>query len=77
MWLDDKHSMLDTMIRNMTADLNAGYDYFGRSITNQRADIELYKIQMESEIDSFKSMSDRDVNRWCYFDLIKRGAIER
>ena len=32
MWHLDKEVILNTMVRNMTADLECGYDYFGKSI---------------------------------------------
>lgn len=76
MWQDDRECMLSTMIRNMAADLNAGYDYFGRCITNQREEIENYKKETESAFDLFKSMTEEQVNRWCFYDLKKRGVIE-
>ena len=76
LWQDDRECMLSTMIRNMAADLNAGYDYFGRCITNQREEIENYKKETESAFDLFKSMTEEQVNRWCFYDLKKRGVIE-
>lgn len=75
-WFDDKKSVLSTMTRNMAADLAAGYDYFGNSINGQRREIERYKQQFDNEVDSFKSMDENAVNRWCFYDLKKRGAIE-
>jgi hypothetical protein len=75
LWYEDKESILETMVRNMAADLNAGYDYFGVSIRRQRKDIEAYKDQMNAELDQFKTMGDAEVNRWCFYDMKKRGAI--
>ncbi len=37
LWVLDKQSVLTTMHKNLTADLEAGYDYFGKSIQNQLA----------------------------------------
>lgn len=76
LWQDDRECMLSTMIRNMAADLNAGYDYFGRCIINQREEIENYKKETESAFDLFKAMTEEQVNRWCFYDLKKRGVIE-
>ncbi len=76
LWFADKQSMVDTMIKNMTSDLAAGYDYFGTSITNQREMIDRYKAQFDAEMDSFKTMDEKQVNRWCYYDMKKRGVIE-
>lgn len=74
-WKEDKESILATMAENLRADLNAGYNYFGKAIQNQQETIRAYKNQFDAEIDSFKSMDEKSVNRWCYYDLIKRGAI--
>lgn len=74
-WQDDKESILQTMINNMTSDLNAGYDYFGKSIVEQNKAIEKYKSDMNATYDLFKSMNENEVNRWCFYDLKKRGAI--
>lgn len=74
-WQDDKESILETMIKNMTSDLNAGYDYFGKSIVEQHKMIEEYKSGMDATYDLFKSMDEKEVNRWCFYDLKKRGAI--
>ena len=74
-WKEDKESILATMAENLRADLNAGYNYFGKAIQNQQETIKAYKRQFDAEIDSFKSMDEKSVNRWCYYDLIKRGAI--
>lgn len=74
-WYADKSAMLETMARNLHADLDAGYDYFGKSIQNQIQTIQAYKAVFDSEIDRFGSMDEKSVNRWCFYDLLKRGAI--
>lgn len=74
-WYEDKQCMLETMISNMTADLNAGYDYFGKSITEQRAMIESYKHEFDEQMKKFRDMEMGKVQHWCYFDLKRRGAI--
>lgn len=47
LWFEDKQAMMGTMMRNMAADLAAGYNYFGASIAKQRGEIERYKAQYE------------------------------
>ena len=74
-WFQDKNSILDIMLSNMISDLNNGYDWFGKSITDQRNMIENYKKKFDEQMDKFKEMEDNAVNRWCYYDLKKRGAI--
>ena len=74
-WQDDKESIIETMIKNMASDLNHGYDYFGKSIVEQRRAIEAYRKEIDDTFDLFKTMDEKEVNRWCFYDLKKRGAI--
>ena len=74
-WQDDKESIIETMIKNMASDLNHGYDYFGKSIVEQRRAIEAYRKETDDTFDLFKTMDEKEVNRWCFYDLKKRGAI--
>lgn len=74
-WFEDRESILNTMVRNMTSDLNAGYDYFGQSITKQKQEIAEYKAQTDNTLDMFKDMDEKAVNRWCFYELKKHGAI--
>lgn len=76
LWFEDKQAMMGTMMRNMAADLAAGYNYFGASIAKQRGEIERYNAQFDEEMEAFKGMDEPAVNRWCFYDLKKRGAIE-
>ena len=68
--------MMQTMVRNMTSDLDAGYDFFGKAIQNQIQAINDYKSQFDVEMDRFKTMDEKAVNRWCFYDMKKRGVIE-
>lgn len=74
-WFEDRQSILETMIRNMASDLSNGYSYWGTSIVRQREDIERYKAETDTQMDKFKDMEEKAVNRWCFYDLKKRGAI--
>ena len=74
-WFEDRESILSTMVRNMASDLNAGYDYFGQSITKQKQEIAEYKAQTDKTLDMFKDMDEKAVNRWCFYELKKNGAI--
>lgn len=74
-WHDDKESIIATMVRNMAADLEAGYNYFGNSIRKQRAELEAYQASYNDTMEMFKGMEEKEVNRWCFYDLKKRGAI--
>ena len=74
-WFDDMQSIIETMVKNMQADLDAGYDPQGHCIRKQRVDIEEKQIKFDRQIELFKTMEDTRINRWCYYDLKKRGAI--
>ena len=76
-WMDDKESILETMIKNLAADLAAGYNYFGECINRQRENIDTYKREFDSQLMSFADMTEGKRNRWCYYDLLRRGAITR
>lgn len=76
MWYDDKKAMISTMLSNMVADLNAGYDLYGKSIREQKQMIDEYQKAFENQMDAFKEMDDKQVNRWCFYDMKKRGVIE-
>lgn len=75
MWYEDKQSILDCMVHNLADDLRAGYDYYGKSATTQRAEIEGYKAQMDYEFEYLKTLDEKKANHWCYVDMVKRGAI--
>lgn len=75
MYVADRESMLETMVRNMSSDLNAGYDYFGNSITSQRREIDRFKKSFDDVLDMFKGMTDDAVQHWCFYELKKLGAI--
>ena len=75
LWRADRESMLDTMVRNMRSDLDNGYDYFGKSITQQREEIEQFKAQYDSDMDRIAEMEPNKVQHWCYVKLLKAGAI--
>lgn len=76
-WMDDKQSMIETMARNMAADIAAGYSYFGNCIQKQKEQLEEYRADYEGQLMAFADMEDGKVSRWCYYDLLRRGAITR
>lgn len=79
MWLADKESILVCMRHNIEADLNAGYDPEGVSIRTQKAEMRAYEEGIESTLSRLTDMAVdkgiKAVNRWCYMDMKRRGAI--
>lgn len=76
MWFADKKSIISIMYQNMASDLVAGYDPMGYSIRQQQVDIEKYQRELDRQLDIFKTMEDNAVDRWCFYDMKKRGVIE-
>ena len=75
LWREDRQSMLDTMIRNMRSDLENGYNYFGKSITEQREAIARFKAEYDADMDNLGDMDANKVQHWCYVRLLKLGDI--
>lgn len=76
LWFMDKHNIIETMIKNMQSDLDVGYSHSSKSIVNQKVEIENYKAKFDQELSNFRTMDDKQVNRWCFYDMKRRGAIE-
>lgn len=76
LWYEDKRSILETMSRNMYADIDVGYDPNGENIRGQLKDIDDYSIDINRHLSQFQSMKDKEVQNWCKYDLIRRGVIE-
>ena len=75
-WQEDKEWIIDVMTQNMQDDLNVGYDSNGKSIRDQKQALDEYIKEYHKDLDMFKYMEDIEVNRWCFYDLKKRGAID-
>lgn len=75
MFCADKEAIISTMARNMAADLECGYDYFGRAMTEARAELEAYKAAYNAELDKIAEMNPSRVNHYCFIKLLKSGAI--
>lgn len=75
MWYEDKKSITLTMYRNMQADLECGYNPFGDCIRRQREDIARYEAEIDHSLETFKTMTEEQINHWCFYDLLYRGAI--
>lgn len=76
LWIDDKQSIIETMLKNMNADINAGYDPHGANIEKQRAAIREYVAAYNAELMKIADKTPQAAARFCKFDLIRRGAIE-
>lgn len=75
-WEQDKKNILSTMHRNLSADLDAGYNYTGQSIQKQLAAIDEYKHEFDEQLMGFVNKTSKEVEDWCYYDLKRRGSIE-
>lgn len=75
MWTQDKNNMITIMYHNMVDDLYAGYDPLGSTITRELEMISTYKAEYQNQITITSRMDTATRNRWCYDDMIRRGAI--
>ena len=75
-WFQDRKNVLETMKKNLSADLDAGYDPLGSSIVAQKQHIELFITEFRKDMDEIKNKTKAQVEHWCYYDLMKRGVIE-
>lgn len=80
MWYEDKMSILETMYRNMNADIECGYNPRGNLILKQLEKIAEYTEEFNSQMEMLKDLSltytERKIENWCKLDLLERGAIE-
>lgn len=74
-WHEDKECIINTMRRNMADDLKAGYDYNGVSIQRQIKEIKEYEQSFKDDLIKLAEMPDNKIQKWCYFQLLKSGAI--
>lgn len=75
MWFEDKQSMMATMLKNMVADIEAGYNPMGDCITRQRKDIDQYKAEFDYQMEKLAEKDEQQAERWCYMDMKRRGVI--
>ena len=77
MWKSDRLSIIETMLKNVHADLECGYNYFGNCIQNQLKSIKAFQDEFNATLDMFTEFNDDSkIERYCYHDLIKHGVIE-
>ena len=76
LWFTDKQDILSTMHRNIQDDINAGWSFKSNAIQKQYEDINEYMTNFHEQMDRFYLLSDEEVNRWCFYDMKKRGVIE-
>ena len=74
-WYEDKQGMIATMMRNMVADIEAGYDPCGNNIRKQREAVDKYQKEFDYQMEKLAQKDERQADRWCYMDLKRRGVI--
>lgn len=76
LWSSDQESMLATRIRNLAADIDAGYSPTGVSVRNQLADIADALNSVLAQYTRLGNMTIDKRGRWCSDDMKRRGVIE-
>lgn len=76
-WMEDKHSMIETMRRNLASDIVDGnYDLLSLIIQKQIVEIKEYENNFIKARIYLKQLDEYSQNKWCYYDLKKRGVID-
>lgn len=75
LWSADQESMLATMVRNLSSDLEAGYQATGTSVGGQIADIADYRSHLLARYNRLRNMTNEQRDRWCFEDMKRRGVI--
>ena len=68
--------VISSMYRNLSADLDCGYSPFSKCIREQKELIAEYERKYTEDLANFRTMTDEQINHYCYYDLKMRGAIE-
>lgn len=76
-WNDDKRSVVATMYRNLTADIEAKYSPWGHSVRQSQAQITTYIAEWEEQEMKIERLDNIKAKGFmCYRWLKKSGAIE-
>ena len=73
--IEDRNMILNAMIANKDADIQAGYNPYGANIAKQLVNISDFKYSMQKEIEKIGMMDPKKANWYCYTTLVKNGAI--
>lgn len=76
MWDSDKRGMIDTMRRNIASDITAGYSLNGKTVRNQIVQILDYEEEYKHSCEVLDSIGEKAANKWCFYDMKRRGVIE-
>lgn len=78
-WCDDWESLIYTQSRNVQAELDAGYKWSSRHVQHEVEILNEFDSKYRNQLAKFAEMEEqgRNVNKWCYYDLLRRGAITR
>ena len=72
-WREDYESIVATMRSNMISDAEAGYSTY--ALRAQLRGIMLYEREHDEKLEKLAHMTDAEAERWCFVDLVRRGAI--
>ena len=69
LWNEDSCIDIETMAQSYN------HEYELNCREQLRKDLKIANTKYEETLDLFKTMSDEEVNRWCYYESIKKGWI--
>lgn len=75
-WEEYIQGVIRSMYRNLSADLDNGYNPLGACIRQQKELIAEYEREYDDNLRKFREMNDEEIRHFCFYDLKLRGAIE-
>lgn len=76
-WCADWEGLIETQARNVQSEIDAGWKYKSDRVQNELRILNKFNGEYRRQLGRFASMEDKEVNRFCYYDLLRRGAISR
>lgn len=76
LWYECRQSTIKTMVSNLNADIQAGYNWLGKSIQMQLFEITKYTLEYQQQFEALSYMTHEEAVKWCKKDMIKRGDME-
>ncbi len=76
-WCADWEGLIETQARNIQSEIEAGWKYKSARVQNEIRILNEFNGEYKMNLGRFGGMTDEEVNRYCYYDLLRRGAISR
>ena len=76
-WCEDWEGLITTQSLNIKAELDAGWKWKSDRVQHEVNVLNQFQNTYRLQLGRFAEMEEKQVQRWCYYDLLRRGAISR